>query len=1140
MKKTNKYYKSENFFFISPKQIVLSIIIILMGLISNINCINIINPSIKFKINGDIIISKKNNNENIYTKLNFPLIYTKINEKNINFKDNNVLPTQNGELNYIDPYQHITLLDISLEEFTINSPMIIKKYPNLLFITNRTMSIFSINIENGSIKYMTNFNKKALNKNDFRFIKSICPNNKNDVLFLRIDYYIKMKYANIFNNNKKEKYNDLIWYSHYIKIVPIYPYINLKNNITYKENNDFENEDDYYIFEITENKNLNLIYSQDKDIYIQIRDIQNHLLFDNYYFGNNKRKYLFDSNINKKEENSVNISKNYKKIILLIIVIIIFTFFNLNNSKSYKTDLDKKNNNIKNINNKISPLQNNLINIEEKEKNIEKNQEIPIEKQKSPKSKSISNLSTNCSIDVEINRKLSKDLQNFSLLNNNNNNKFNSKQKNLSSGKKKDSLKNSSFRSSKRKMSNKRNQNQKYNFKNIKKYTEEEKKELNELFNTYISDLNKNTSDSVINLNINGLENEEIYKKIFSLIKSDESSSSEDIKIKEDNQENFSYELENNFLFSFDNGRFLNYYKDFQFIGKGGFGVVFKATQKIDESQCAIKIMKIDLDIKEDKEKEDLKVTQEIKSMLKFKKKNIVRYKTCWFEFNQNRIKIKRGRAMSEEQRYTPSIDFKKDFKQKGERNNKLKKNLQTSLERIQSISKEIKLAEKQNNAQKNKKRKMSIIWDSDEEESDADSLGANKNYAIKEEGNGKYIYLDDNENNIDEISENLNDENSKSDYSKNDSSKSYSSEDNNKVNEFNERDNNNNEDKKNTYKENISDSNKKDDAESYNKILKKLESSSNSDSKINKMNNIENSGGKDQESDDEYNNIKVGKEYINNQSSSKNMESSGSNEINFISPKKGNESNSLFEGDVKTEKEEKKNSKNSEEDSLEEYEEDEDLKNNSEDDGLGISKKSKKRKNKKYPIYFFIQMEYCSGCPMNYYLSHRSAIPSKRLTTYMLYQMCNAVKHIHAGKIIHRDLKPGNIFIINDYLIKIGDFGLALNSTVKEYKQGGTYLYQSPEQINNEPYDEKIDIFALGVILVELVSMFKTEFERRETLQGLKKEIYPDYLKKDHLKEYNLVKKMTRLNPKERPNINEILGDNDFNDLITESLSAN
>jgi serine/threonine protein kinase len=153
---------------------------------------------------------------------------------------------------------------------------------------------------------------------------------------------------------------------------------------------------------------------------------------------------------------------------------------------------------------------------------------------------------------------------------------------------------------------------------------------------------------------------------------------------------------------------------------------------------------------------------------------------------------------------------------------------------------------------------------------------------------------------------------------------------------------------------------------------------------------------------------------------------------------------------------------------------------------------------------------------------------------------MCNAVKHIHEGNIIHRDLKPGNIFIIDDYLIKIGDFGLALNSTVKEYKQGGTYLYQSPEQIKNEPYDEKIDIFALGVILVELVSKFNTEFERRETLQGLKKEIYPEYLKKDHLKEYNLVKKMTRLNPKERPNIKDIFNDNDFNDLITESSALN
>ena len=85
-------------------------------------------------------------------------------------------------------------------------------------------------------------------------------------------------------------------------------------------------------------------------------------------------------------------------------------------------------------------------------------------------------------------------------------------------------------------------------------------------------------------------------------------------------------------------------------------------------------------------------------------------------------------------------------------------KHLKTPLERIQSISKELKLAGVN---QKKEKRKSSVIWDSDDEESDADSLGANKNYAIKEEGDDKYIHLDDDVNEVendDENSEEIND----------------------------------------------------------------------------------------------------------------------------------------------------------------------------------------------------------------------------------------------------------------------------------------------------------------------------------------------------------------------------------------------
>ena len=1142
--KKNKSKNREILFLVYLKRLIFITFIILEIFPLNTNANPLNNEKkkkiIKFKINGNIIITDKKNNNIIDTiQLNTAIINTKINETNINFKDNNILPTQNGELNYIDPYQHITLLDISLEEFIINSPMIIKEYPNFLFISNRTMSLFSININNGSINYMKNNIK---NNNDFRYIRNICPKNKDDILFLRFDYYLQMKYSYIYDKNKY-KFDDLIWQSHYVKIIPIYPKVNIELNNNFNDYNNFENED-YYIFEINDDKNINMIYSQDKDICCQIKDVQNDYFFNNnYYFGNNKRKYLFDYNIIKKDEKKRNLSFIFlKKLFSLIIIIALSTFI-----LRFLKELAKKNNNKKNIwsnFNKINIKENpSPLKIENNENNkqfIDVKPETQNEKLKTLKSKSISNLSTICSIRNENIIKIfenEEDDKKICLINKARIN--NSKGKN-NSGKKRD-IKYSSSRLSvqKKRFSHKRRASIKQLSKDLKKYSAEEKIELHNLFKTYISDINNNTLDSNINLNVNNLsENEDKYKQIYSLIKSEDSSSSEEIYIDEKKQGFYQGELENNFLFYFDNGRLLKCYKDFQFIGKGGFGVVFKATNRIDESQWAIKIMKINLDLKE--ENEDLKVTQEIKTMLKFKNKNIVRYKTCWFEFNQKRIKKnRRQRAMSLEQRNAPTIDFKNDYLEEGEKNikNRLKKHLKTPLERIQSISKELKLAEKQKDTHIVKARKQSIIW-GDDEESDMDSLGANKNYAIKEEGEDKYILLDDKENNeINDSNNNINSNENEDNFSydEDNSNESDISDDNGDGDD----DDDNQIDFGNLNKENNAD--EKDNDIVFYDSSKKDESSNNKNKRINdkineKENKKEDKVDKENEYEDEYENLGHKNDKNYNESLSKNNENENTYSNELLNIEKDSENNSIFEEEIKREKEEEKK-KDINENSIDDDESD-DLKNNSED-GLGVSKQNKNRKKKKYPIYFFIQMEYCSGCPMNYYLSHRSAVPSKKLTTYMLYQMCKAVKHIHDENIIHRDLKPGNIFIIDDYLIKIGDFGLALNSEKIQEKQGGTYLYQSPEQINNQPYDEKIDIFALGVILVELVSKFNTEFERREILYGLKKSCYPEYLKKDHLKEYNLVVKMTRLNPKERPNIREILKDNDFNDLINESLNS-
>jgi NIMA (never in mitosis gene a)-related kinase len=77
--------------------------------------------------------------------------------------------------------------------------------------------------------------------------------------------------------------------------------------------------------------------------------------------------------------------------------------------------------------------------------------------------------------------------------------------------------------------------------------------------------------------------------------------------------------------------------------------------------------------------------------------------------------------------------------------------------------------------------------------------------------------------------------------------------------------------------------------------------------------------------------------------------------------------------------------------------------------------------------------------------------------------------------KILHRDLKPGNIFLDASNDAKVGDFGLArvMNcDSVYASTQVGTPYYMSPEQINEQKYNEKSDIWSLGCIIYEMASL--------------------------------------------------------------------
>ncbi|KAI6169982.1 Serine/threonine kinase [Aphelenchoides bicaudatus] len=90
---------------------------------------------------------------------------------------------------------------------------------------------------------------------------------------------------------------------------------------------------------------------------------------------------------------------------------------------------------------------------------------------------------------------------------------------------------------------------------------------------------------------------------------------------------------------------------------------------------------------------------------------------------------------------------------------------------------------------------------------------------------------------------------------------------------------------------------------------------------------------------------------------------------------------------------------------------------------------------------------------------------------SFIVYQICCAVNHLHKSKIIHRDLKSENIAVTDGYQIKVLDFGMSRQQSEEMSLSRGAKEYRSPELINRNPnYTEKVDIWSIGCIFSELV----------------------------------------------------------------------
>ena len=141
--------------------------------------------------------------------------------------------------------------------------------------------------------------------------------------------------------------------------------------------------------------------------------------------------------------------------------------------------------------------------------------------------------------------------------------------------------------------------------------------------------------------------------------------------------------------------------------------------------------------------------------------------------------------------------------------------------------------------------------------------------------------------------------------------------------------------------------------------------------------------------------------------------------------------------------------------------------------------------------------------------------------------QMVRGLKSLHDLKILHRDLKSANIFLFSDGTAKIGDLNVSkVAQKGLGYTQTGTPYYASPEVWNENPYDNKSDIWSLGCVTYEMLTLHPPF--RAKDMEELSNKVIKGQFKKignKYSEDMNeIIGFLLKVNPRDRPNCDEIL----------------
>jgi serine/threonine protein kinase len=169
------------------------------------------------------------------------------------------------------------------------------------------------------------------------------------------------------------------------------------------------------------------------------------------------------------------------------------------------------------------------------------------------------------------------------------------------------------------------------------------------------------------------------------------------------------------------------------------------------------------------------------------------------------------------------------------------------------------------------------------------------------------------------------------------------------------------------------------------------------------------------------------------------------------------------------------------------------------------------------YNKFLFIQMELCSCNLKEYLQKNKITYQEKKMISK---QILKGLEYIHKQKYIHRDIKLSNIFYGLDNKIKIGDFGLITKIKNNLDDDVGTIGYTAPEVLDGKLYNNKADLYSLGVVLMEIFYEIETDMGKMIMIKNARN----NNLDNENENIKKLINGLIKENPNDRLSINECL----------------